>query len=157
MSCHNEMSIIQNQSKQWFQHYSDREFITNNLDAINWKVTVPLITQDLITESIFFKALIDYYTCTVTWTSNPIVQTYFDNRNIYFLSSQICLKKPDLLEYYDIDDYHAFVENPGFSYGYYKNFSVLKIPLKSNLDCLSEVSIKLSYSADCKRNEKSEL
>lgn len=157
LSCHNDIATNQNQSKQWFQHFSDTEFIGNNLDTIDWHVSAQVDSQDIFSKSIFFKAKIDFYSCTILWTSNPKVLTYFDRKHIYFLSSQLCLLRPKSLEYFDIDDYHAFIQNPLFYHGNYKNYSILKIPLKSNLECISEVSVMLIYSNHCKQNHKSEL
>lgn len=157
LSCHNDFVFNQNRPITEIENRSPTECLRHHLDSIQWNRSYKIRQQDQISESVFYKAEFDYYSCTFLEASIPKIEVYYERNNLYFYTENMCLLVPHSLEFFDIDDYYVFIESPDYIVGSFKTYSILKIPLKSNLECISEVSIILSYDHFCLQVGASQL
>lgn len=157
MSCHSDFILNQNHSISKLEKHSSPVFLKQYLDSIQWNRSVKLRKQDYIAESIFYKAKFDYDSCTFLQASRPDIKAYYERNSLYFFTAKNCLFQPHSLEFSDIDDYYVSIKEPEYIFGSYKGYSILKIPLKSNLECISELSVILSYDHFCLEEDVTQL
>jgi len=157
MSCHSDISPPQHLMKGRLDKTSTQDFIRNHLDSILWKTEIDIGVQSQISESIYYTTTFDVDACIPKYQSHSAIDTYYDKKNVYFVSSQLSLLRAHSLEYFDIDDYHALIEKPTTRSANYHNYSFLKIPLNSNIECIYEVAVILVYIENGKQDDNSHL
>lgn len=104
-----------------------------------------LNVDTLISNSIYFSAVFDYYSCTVKSTSSPMIYVHYENQYLYLMSKPYRFSDCHLLEYSDIDDLEVTITRPQFDVGTYMQFSMIRVPINSHIECIFEMSIILNY------------
>lgn len=117
-----------------------------DLTKIDFYTQSALETQNQIPKSIYFSAVFDYYQCTVLTQSTPHIEVIYSLGYIYLLSEVYQFINCHYLEFSDIDDLEVSIHKPEFSIGQHKQFSVLRIPIKSKIECLFKMNIILNLT-----------
>lgn len=139
--------------------YGRRHFVQDNvkqsqvlsdidLRSIDFYSQSALATTSLITSSFYFSAEFDYYQCTVSSQSRPHIEVFFRYGYIYLLSDAYQFRYCHYLNYSDIDDLEVSNERPQFSIGQHKQFSVLRVPIKSAIECLFKMNMIVNFTTD---------
>lgn len=105
----------------------------------------PKYINEQISSSIYLSAQFDYYNCSVDSISTPSVNVHYENRYLYLISEDLRLKDCHFFEYTDIDDLFVKISKPEFRIGHFQDFSILRIPINSRIECIYKMNIILNY------------
>ena len=118
-----------------------------DLTEVDFYSQADLEVTNQIAKPVYFSAVFDYYQCTVSSQSKPNIEVLFLPGYIYLLSDVYQFRNCHYLEFSDIDDLEVSIPKPQFSIGQHKQFSVLRIPIKSKIECLFKMNIILNYNS----------
>ena len=150
-SCHSDYG-----RRQLPQHKTNNSSIASDIDmkAIDFYSQTALESTNQITKSIYYSADFNYYDCIVSSQSNPHIEVFFKLPNIYIISDVYQFRDCHFLEFSDIDDLKVSIPQPKFSIGEYKQYFILKMPIKSKIECLFKMNIILNYTTEYEESLK---
>lgn len=146
--CSMALSCMTEYSEEDFSKCHFQEALQFDFDRIVFQKLNENLRSNCISESIFFKANFDQEWCKRERQSHPQIDVYFEKKHFYFVSTRQ-LQSAHSLSYSDIDDYYASIEEPLGKIGRIGNYSILKIPIQSNVSCVDQVSTILLLNQEC--------
>lgn len=151
ISCHTEYS-----RRQFVKDSDKRSQVISNIDlrSIDFYSESAFEASSVITKSIYFSAEFDYYQCTVSTQSSPHIQVLFEYGHVYLISDTYQFRNCHYLFYSDIDDLEVSKERPQFSIGQHEQFSILRVPIQSAIECLFEMNIILNFTTNVEASLK---
>lgn len=119
-----------------------------DFDTVEFQKQYADIPSVCVSESIYFSVEFDQGECKSLTQSHAKIGAYFENRNLFFISTRP-LQSVYSLEYTDIDDFYATITEPRSEVARIENHYVLKIPIQSNIVCPHQVKTVLSIQQEC--------